>query len=320
MGTRCCRCCCCCCRDDRRVLHQKYAGTAMANEIRVPEQCPDLWSAIQRSIGSSSHAPAGTVIRLAEGTWDLGERPPLLIDCDGIRIVGSGIDMTRLVRFDQMPKLQISGGATNVVLESLSVGGESTGDGIAVLGSAILKLVNVEVTNNGGIGLHVSGGGTVHATKCQVRHNACTGVLVDGPHSACVLLDAEVEAFGTADGVVAMNGGFVELLGKTHISRGDGSSNNSSGVGLLAEGRGEIGSGGRIEIRTTSDLSSCERKKVNGGNIVVSEPPTRREVARRKFLPVAGEAGGGRDGGWRGRGKKYHLRSNYDWPSAHGGW
>ena len=153
------------------------------------------------------------------------------------------------------------------------------------------------------------------------RLHGCAG---GRPHSACVLLDAEVEAFGTADGVVAMNGGFVELLGKTHISRGDGSSNNSSGVGsgvgLLAEGRGEIGSGGRIEIRTTSDLSSCERKKVNGGNIVVSEPPTRREVARRKFLPVAGEAGGGRDGGWRGRGKKYHLRSNYDWPSAHGGW
>ena len=129
--------CCPCIRGDRRVLQ--------TNEIHVPEQCPDLWSAIQRSIGARGRGTAKTVIRVAEGDWDLGKRPPLLIDCDGIRIVGSGIDVTRLVRFDQMPKLQVSGGAANVVLESLSVGGESTGDGIAVLGSAILKMVDVGV-------------------------------------------------------------------------------------------------------------------------------------------------------------------------------
>ena len=304
--------CCPCIRGDRRVLQ--------TNEIHVPEQCPDLWSAIQRSIGARGRGTAKTVIRVAEGDWDLGKRPPLLIDCDGIRIVGSGIDVTRLVRFDQMPKLQVSGGAANVVLESLSVGGESTGDGIAVLGSAILKMVDVEVTNNGGVGVHVSGGGIVDATRCQVRHNACANVLVDGSNSACTLLDTEVESFSTTDGIVATNGGFVELLGNTRFARANGEANgdnNSSGVELLAEGRRETGGGGRIEIRTTLDLSSCKKKEIDGGKITVSEPPTRREFARRKLLPVEGKAVGGSR---HARGNKYHLRSEYDWPAAtHGG-
>ena len=188
---------------------QKPSKERIARKIiRVPEDCTSLNSAVSEVsffIGNQSpHSHPRIVVGPGKHVLKGGL---LTVSNSGVHISGTKGHETDC---QLVGRIRIEGGATDVVLESLSVS-NPLGAGIWVTGkNTSVTLKSCKVSGCRGDGVYARQGSHCELIGCDVMQNKCSGVAAWDDMTAFTIFDTTVEK-NNGDGVKAFPGAEVAM-------------------------------------------------------------------------------------------------------------